>query len=124
KLLVGLYTPASGEVFYNDVSTTDIRFNPARRQMGLVTQETHLFAGTIRENLQLVQPEATDAEMVAAMEQAACAYLLDKSPEGLDTMIGERGVKLSGGERQRLSIARALLRNPRLLIFDEATSAL
>lgn len=124
KLLVGLYTPASGEVFYNDVSTRDIRFNPARRQMGLVTQETHLFAGTIRENLQLVQPGATDTEMVAAMEQAACAYLLDKSPEGLDTVIGERGVKLSGGERQRLSIARALLRNPRLLIFDEATSAL
>lgn len=67
KLLVGLYTPASGEVFYNDVSTTDVRFNPARRQMGLVTQETHLFAGTIRENLQLVQPGVTDAEMVAAM---------------------------------------------------------
>lgn len=124
KLLVGLYTPASGEVFYNDVSTQDMRYNAARRQIGFVTQETHLFAGTIRENLQLVRPDATDAEMLAAMEQASCRYLADESPDGLDTSIGEHGVKLSGGERQRLSIARALVREPRLLIFDEATSAL
>ena len=124
KLLVGLYTPASGEVFYNDISTRDLRYNEARRQIGFVTQETHLFAGTIRENLQFVKADATDAEIVAAMEQASCAYLLERSPEGLDTPIGERGMKLSGGEKQRLSIARALIRKPRLLIFDEATSAL
>jgi ATP-binding cassette subfamily B protein len=124
KLLVGLYTPASGEVFYNDISTGDLRYNEARRQIGFVTQETHLFSGTLRENMLLVKPDATDAEIVTAMQQASCAYLLDKSPEGLDTAIGESGVKLSGGERQRLSIARALLRQPRLLIFDEATSAL
>jgi ATP-binding cassette subfamily B protein len=124
KLLVGLYTPASGEVFYNDIATSDMRYNQARRQIGFVTQEAHLFAGTIRENLQLVKPDATDAEMVTAMQQASCAYLLDKSPDGLDTPIGEMGVKLSGGEKQRLSIARALVRQPRLLIFDEATSAL
>ncbi|CAD5107571.1 ABC transporter ATP-binding protein [Zestomonas carbonaria] len=124
KLLVGLYTPASGEVFYNDISTQDLRYNPMRRQIGFVTQEAYLFAGTIRENLLLVKPDASDAEMLAAMEQASCAYLIDKSPEGLDTLIGERGVKLSGGEKQRLSIARALMRQPRLLIFDEATSAL
>ena len=124
KLLVGLYTPASGEVFYNDISTGDLRYNEARRQIGFVTQETHLFSGTLRENMLLVKPDATDAEIVTAMQQASCAYLLDKSPEGLDTPIGESGVKLSGGERQRLSIARALLRQPRLLIFDEATSAL
>jgi ATP-binding cassette subfamily B protein len=124
KLLVGLYTPASGEVFYNDISTGDLRYNEARRQIGFVTQETHLFSGTLRENMLLVKPDATDAEIVTAMQQASCAYLLEKSPEGLATPIGESGVKLSGGERQRLSIARALLRQPRLLIFDEATSAL
>jgi ATP-binding cassette subfamily B protein len=124
KLLVGLYTPASGEVFYNDISTGDLRYNEARRQIGFVTQETHLFSGTLRENMLLVKPDASDAEIITAMQQASCAYLLDKSPEGLDTPIGESGVKLSGGERQRLSIARALLRQPRLLIFDEATSAL
>ncbi len=124
KLLVGLYTPAGGEVFYNDISTHDLRYNEARRQIGFVTQETHLFAGTIRENLQFVKADASDAEIVAAMEQASCAYLLEKSPAGLDTPIGEMGMKLSGGEKQRLSIARALIRKPRLLIFDEATSAL
>ena len=124
KLLVGLYTPASGGVFYNDISTDDFRYNMARRQIGLVTQQTHLFAGTIRENISFVKPDATDEEIIEAMQQAACAYLLDKSPDGLDTVIGEMGLKLSGGERQRLSIARALIRRPPLLIFDEATSAL
>jgi ATP-binding cassette subfamily B protein len=124
KLLVGLYRPASGEVFYNDVSTRQMRYNEVRRQIGFVTQETHLFAGTIRENMQFVKPEVTDEEIVQAMEQASCAYLLETSPEGLSTPIGEMGMKLSGGERQRLSIARALIRHPRLLIFDEATSAL
>ena len=124
KLLVGLYAPTSGGVFYNDISTNDFRYNMARRQIGLVTQETHLFAGTIRENIRYVKPDATDAEILTAMEQAACTYLLEKSPQGLDTMIGEMGMKLSGGERQRLAIARALIRKPPLLIFDEATSAL
>lgn len=124
KLLVGLYPPDSGEVFYNDISTKDIRYNPVRRQIGFVTQETHLFAGTIKENLLFVQPDATDAEILAALKQASCDYLLDRSQYGIDTVIGESGVKLSGGERQRLSIARALIRHPRLLIFDEATSAL
>ncbi len=124
KLLVGLYRPASGEVFYNDVSTRQMRYNEVRRQIGFVTQETHLFAGTIRENMQFVKPEVSDEEIVEAMEQASCAYLLTSAPEGLSTPIGEMGMKLSGGERQRLSIARALIRHPRLLIFDEATSAL
>ncbi|MEO5659330.1 MAG: ABC transporter ATP-binding protein [Polaromonas sp.] len=124
KLLVGLFTPASGEVFYNDISTRDMRYNEVRRQIGFVTQETHLFAGTLRENIQFVKPDASDEEIVAAMEQASCAYLLGQSPDGLGTPIGEMGMKLSGGEKQRLSIARALIRQPRLLIFDEATSAL
>jgi ATP-binding cassette subfamily B protein len=121
---VGLYTPASGGVFYNDISTADFRYNMVRRQIGLVTQQTHLFAGTIRDNIAFVKPDATEAQVLEAMEQAACAYLLEKSPAGLDTVIGEMGMKLSGGERQRLAIARALIRKPPLLIFDEATSAL
>jgi ATP-binding cassette subfamily B protein len=124
KLLVGLYTPNAGEVSYNGVRTTDLRYNRVRRQIGFVTQETYLFAGTIRDNIRFVKTDATDEEIVAAMRQASCAYLLERSPEGLDTVIGERGMKLSGGEKQRLSIARALVRQPALLIFDEATSAL
>ena len=124
KLLVGLYRPQAGEVFYNDLSTRRMRYNAVRRQIGFVTQETHLFAGTIRENMQFVKPDVTDEEIVTAMERASCAYLLRDSPLGLDTPIGEMGMKLSGGERQRLSIARALVRHPRLLIFDEASSAL
>lgn len=124
KLLVGLYRPGDGEIYYNDISTKDIRFNPMRRQIGFVTQDTHLFAGTIRENLLFVKPEATEAEMLDALDKAACDYLLARSENGLDTQIGEGGLKMSGGEKQRLSIARALVRNPRLLIFDEATSAL
>lgn len=124
KLLVGLYTPARGKVYYNEISTADLRYNEARRQIGFVTQETHLFAGTIRDNLLFVKPDATDEQIMAAMAQASCARLVERSPDGLDTVIGERGMKLSGGEKQRLSIARALVREPRLLIFDEATSAL
>jgi ATP-binding cassette subfamily B protein len=95
-----------------------------REQIGFVTQDTQLFAGTIRENLRFVAPHATDAECLAALHQAAADSLLARAPQGLDTVLGEGGVKVSGGEKQRLSIARALLRHPTLLVFDEATSAL
>ncbi|MDB5751482.1 MAG: transporter related protein [Ramlibacter sp.] len=124
KLLLGLYRPAAGEVFFNDVSTRRLRYNEARRQVGYVTQETSLFGGTVRENMLFVRPDATDTQILAALEHAQCSALLARLPQGLDTVIGEAGTRLSGGERQRLSIARALLREPRLLIFDEATSAL
>lgn len=124
KLLVGLYTPQSGSIDFNGIPTQQLRYNEVRRQIGFVTQETHLFAGTLRENMLFVKPDATDEEILTAMEQASCMHLLARSPLGLDTPIGESGVRLSGGEKQRLSIARALVRNPRLLIFDEATSAL
>jgi ATP-binding cassette subfamily B protein len=124
KLLVGLYKPTSGEIYYNGISTRDIRFNPVRRQFGFVTQETQLFSGTLRENLQFVKQGATDAEMLDALAKASASGIVERGGKGLDTTIGESGMKLSGGERQRISIARALLRDPRMLIFDEATSAL
>ncbi len=124
KLLVGLYKPVEGQIYYNGISTQDIRFNPVRRQFGFVTQETQLFSGTLRENLRFVKPDATEAEMLDALEKASAMAIVHRTEKGLETTIGESGMKLSGGERQRISIARALIRNPRLLIFDEATSAL
>ena len=124
KLLVGLYTPTEGVITIDGVPVSELRYNRIRRQVGLVTQDTQLFSGTIRENLQFVKPDATDEEMLAALRQASAGPLLERSDQGLDTRLGEGGLRVSGGERQRLSIARALLRRPRLFIFDEATSAL
>jgi ATP-binding cassette, subfamily B, bacterial len=124
KLLVGLYPPQSGEILYNGHSSTTVDLNQLRERIGFVTQDTQLFSGTIRENLLFVNPNATDAECLDVLRQAACDSLLARADRGLDTLIGEGGVKVSGGEKQRLSIARALLRRPHLLVFDEATSSL
>jgi ATP-binding cassette subfamily B protein len=124
KLLVGLYRPQSGHIRYNGIPGTDIDLDKMRQRIGLVTQDTQLFAGTIRDNLLFVNPGATDPECMDVLEKAACQSLLARADRGLDTPIGEAGVKVSGGEKQRLSIARALLRNPNLLVFDEATSSL
>lgn len=124
KLLVGLYQPMEGAVLYNEVSSKDIDLDLLREKIGFVTQDTQLFSGTIRENLQFVRPDATDEECLRVMKQAACNNLLARADKGLDTVIGEGGVKVSGGEKQRLSIARALLRRPDILVFDEATSSL
>jgi len=124
KLLVGLYQPVKGEVMYNNTSGRDINLEELRAQIGFVTQDTQLFAGTIRENLLFVNPNATDAEMLEVLKKSACDTLLARADKGLDTTIGEGGVKISGGEKQRLSIARALLRKPTILVFDEATSSL
>lgn len=124
KLLVGLYIPTKGNIFYNGNSFELMDKEDLRRQIGFVTQDTQLFAGTIRENLLFVKPNATDEDCLYALERAQCQNLLKRGGKGLDTVIGEGGVKVSGGERQRLSIARALLRKPNILIFDEATSSL
>src|SRR5579863_9283548 len=124
KLLVGLYRPKSGHVYYNGVDESTIDMDALREKIGFVTQEAQLFSGTIRENLQFVRAGASDVECLDVLRRAAVDGLLARADRGLDTLIGEAGVKVSGGERQRLSIARALLRRPQLLVFDEATSSL
>lgn len=124
KLLVGLYNPEKGQIRYNGVAANEIDLDQLREQIGFVTQDTQLFSGTIKENLLFVAPHATDAECLEVLRKAACDTLLARADNGLDSVIGEGGVKVSGGEKQRLSIARALLRRPTLLVFDEATSAL
>jgi ATP-binding cassette subfamily B protein len=124
KLLVGLYPPKEGAVLYNGIPSTNINLDELREKIGFVTQDTQLFSGTIRENLLFVRPDASDEECLTVLKKAACQTLLARADKGLDTVIGEGGVKVSGGEKQRLSIARALLRQPDILVFDEATSSL
>ncbi len=124
KLLVGLYQPREGQVLYNGVPSDRVDLDRFRERIGLVTQDAQLFSGSIRENLLFVRPDATDAECLDVLRRAAADNLLARADRGLDTVIGEGGMKISGGEKQRLSIARALLRHPHLLVFDEATSAL
>ena len=124
KLLVGLYRPQEGKILYNKLDENEIHFDDLRNQIGFVTQDTNLFSGTIKENLLFVNPTASNELLTDVLAKASCTNLLARAENGLDTIIGEGGLKLSGGEKQRLSIARALLRKPHLLIFDEATSAL
>jgi ATP-binding cassette, subfamily B, bacterial len=124
KLLVGLYAPKAGRITYNGVESRRVDLDRLRERIGLVTQETQLFSGSIRENLLFARPGATDEECIAVLRRAAADNLLGRADRGLDTVIGEGGMKISGGEKQRLAIARALLRKPHLLVFDEATSSL
>jgi ATP-binding cassette subfamily B protein len=124
KLLVGLYRPKTGHIYYNGVPENEIAIEELREGIGFVTQDAQLFSGSIRENLRFVRPDATDEDCLQVLTQASVQSLLKRADKGLDTVIGEGGVKVSGGEKQRLSIARALLRRPQLLVFDEATSSL
>ena len=124
KLLVGLYKPSQGHIVLNGIDSLDVDYDYLRKRIGLVSQETQLFAGSIRENLFFVIPTASDKECMKVLSQAAALSILERADQGLDTKIGEGGIKISGGERQRLAIARALLRNPEIIIFDEATSSL
>ena len=124
KLLVGLYRPNQGSIFYNNINGSEFDFDELRNQIGFVTQDTQLFAGTIKENLLFVNPEATEADLQMALKKSSSTALIERAEKGIETVIGEGGFKLSGGEKQRIAIARALLRKPHLLIFDEATSAL
>jgi ATP-binding cassette subfamily B protein len=124
KLIVGLYQAQEGAITINGIDTKSIDLSELRNQISFVTQDTQLFAGTIKENLAFVAPNASDEEMFVALQKASCTNIIEKGGNGLLSVIGEGGLKLSGGEKQRLSIARALLRHPHLLIFDEATSSL
>jgi ATP-binding cassette, subfamily B, bacterial len=124
KMLVGLYRPNKGTISYNGIDQSKVEIQSLRQKMGIVSQESYLFAGTIRDNLKFVKPDATEDQMMQVLNEAQCQNILKRAGNGLDTTIGEQGLKLSGGERQRLSIARSLLRDPDILIFDEATSSL
>lgn len=124
NLIPRLYDAVSGEVLFDGINVKKLDLTFLRGNIGVVTQDTYLFNGTIRENLLYVKPDATEAELIDACERANIYDFISNQPNGLDTMVGNRGLKLSGGEKQRLSIARVLLRDPALLIFDEATSAL
>ncbi len=124
KLILGLYQPTSGAITVNGIDISHLKPETFKQKISYVSQDTQLFAGTIKDNLLFVKPGASDAECLEALDHAAAMSIIERGNEGLNTRIGEGGLKLSGGEKQRLAIARALLRQPDLIIFDEATSSL
>jgi ATP-binding cassette subfamily B protein len=123
-LLLRFYDPDSGRVLLDGKPTSSFELASVRGNMAIVPQEVLLFGGTIRENIAYGRPGATVDEIQTAARRANCHEFIEKFPEGYETLVGERGVKLSGGQRQRIAIARALLKDPAILILDEATSSL
>jgi ABC-type multidrug transport system fused ATPase/permease subunit len=124
SLLMRLYDPTKGEIWFDGKQSLDIPLSILRKQIALVPQDIFLFGGTIRENIAYGQPGARDKEIYEAARKANAMEFIDRFPEKLDTLVGERGTQLSGGQRQRVAIARAVLKDPRILILDEATSSL
>ncbi|MBR6407890.1 MAG: ABC transporter ATP-binding protein [Clostridia bacterium] len=124
NLIPRLYDVTGGKVLFDGIDVRRLDLHFLRSSVGIVSQETYLFNGTIRENLLYAKPDATDEELLEACEKANIRDFIEKQEKGLDAMVGNRGLKLSGGEKQRISIARVLLKNPALLIFDEATASL
>ncbi|MBQ5441768.1 MAG: ABC transporter ATP-binding protein [Firmicutes bacterium] len=124
NLIPRLYDVNAGTVKFDGVDVRELDLNFLRKNVGIVSQETYLFNGTIRDNLQYAEPDATEEDMINALKKANIYDFVSSQEKGLDTEVGNRGLKLSGGEKQRISIARVLLKDPALLIFDEATSAL
>ena len=123
-LVARLYEPQSGRVTIDGVDVRDVSFASLAATVGVVSQETYLFHASVRENLRFAQPDATDEEIEAAARTARIHELIASLPEGYDTVVGERGYRFSGGEKQRMAIARTILRNPPVLVLDEATSSL
>jgi subfamily B ATP-binding cassette protein MsbA len=124
SLICGFHTATGGAILVDDTDLATVQLASYRQQLGVVLQETFLFDGTIRENVLFSRPQATEEQLMEACRIARVDEFAERFPEGYDTIVGERGVKLSGGQRQRLSIARAILADPRILILDEATSSL
>jgi ABC-type multidrug transport system fused ATPase/permease subunit len=123
-LLMGFYKPVKGEIMFDHEKATSYALSDLRKQIALVPQDIFLFGGTIRENIAYGRPGASETDILEAAAGANALEFIDRFPEGLDTLVGERGTQLSGGQRQRIAIARAILKDPRILILDEATSSL
>ena len=124
SLLLMLYYPDKGELFYDGMDSHDFPLSALRSQISLVPQDIFLFGGTIKENIAYGKPSATEQEILDAARQANAMEFISRFPDEMETIVGERGTQLSGGQRQRIAIARAVLKDPRILILDEATSSL